>query len=142
MSKSYSDKLKHPKWQKARLKILGRDKFTCKKCGDKETTLHVHHIEYIAGHEPWDYDASNFITLCEHCHAEIELEKDNRPIGEIKIHKQIYQSGARIMYISFGGELILKLFEEDNTFLGGYIISPKGLKEVSKIINHTLKCKQ
>ena len=61
---TYSEKLKHPKWQKKRLQILSRDKFTCKKCGDTETQLHVHHKEYISGNDPWDYDNDLLITVC------------------------------------------------------------------------------
>jgi 5-methylcytosine-specific restriction endonuclease McrA len=34
MKKTYSELLKSPKWQKKRLEIMSRDKFTCKKCGD------------------------------------------------------------------------------------------------------------
>ena len=43
---AYSEKLKNPKWQKKRLEILNRDNFTCIKCGDKETTLQIHHFKY------------------------------------------------------------------------------------------------
>lgn len=47
--KSYSDKLKSPKWQKKRLEIMRRDKFRCRLCKDEETQLSVHHKEYING---------------------------------------------------------------------------------------------
>ena len=32
---NYSEQLKSPKWQKKRLEIMQRDKFTCQLCGDK-----------------------------------------------------------------------------------------------------------
>lgn len=69
MSKSYSEKLKDPRWQKKRLEILERDDWCCQCCFDTENTLSVHHVKYIKGREPWDYDESYFITLCSSCHG-------------------------------------------------------------------------
>ena len=71
MKKTYAEKLLDPRWQKKRLEVFNRDEFTCQGCLDKDATLHVHHKTYIRGKEPWDYDNSNLITLCELCH-EIE----------------------------------------------------------------------
>lgn len=65
---SYSEKLKNPQWQKKRLRILERDNFTCRICGDKTKTLHVHHIEYDNKLNPWDIDDTKLITFCEVCH--------------------------------------------------------------------------
>lgn len=65
---TYSEKLKDPRWQKKRLEILSRDSFTCNYCGDTETTLHVHHLEYKKGLEPWDYYDEYLITICADCH--------------------------------------------------------------------------
>ena len=74
---NYSEKLKHPKWQKKRLEILQRDKFMCQDCGDTESELHVHHIHYIFGKEIWDYENDMLTTLCAECHKHItELKKD------------------------------------------------------------------
>jgi hypothetical protein len=69
--KTYSEKLKVPRWQKKRLEIFNRDKWTCRQCGEKENTLYVHHLKYSCGKEPWDIDNDLLITLCESCH-EIE----------------------------------------------------------------------
>ena len=63
----YSEKLKDPRWQKKRLEILERDKFTCKECGDTKTTLHVHHEAYKGN--PWEADNDSLKTICEHCHG-------------------------------------------------------------------------
>jgi len=68
MSKSYSEKLKDPRWQKKRLEILDRDKWTCKICGETEITLHVHHIFYLPKIEPWDVPSGFLLTVCEDCH--------------------------------------------------------------------------
>lgn len=67
---SYSEKLKDPRWQKKRLEILSRDEFTCVTCGDKESTLNVHHRFYIKHNEPWDYPSWSLVTLCESCRKE------------------------------------------------------------------------
>ena len=72
---NYSNKLTHPKWQKKRLEILQRDNFTCTLCSDTETELHIHHKEYIYGNDVWDYENSNFQTLCKYCHTLTELSK-------------------------------------------------------------------
>jgi hypothetical protein len=64
----YSKKLRDPRWQKKRLEILGRDKFTCRMCADTTITLHVHHTYYASGRDPWDYPDRSLVTLCETCH--------------------------------------------------------------------------
>lgn len=64
---TYQEKLKDPRWQKKRLEILNRDNWTCKCCGDQETTLHVHHRKYSDG-DPWDTEDNDLFTLCELCH--------------------------------------------------------------------------
>ena len=75
----YSEKLKHPLWQRKRLDILNRDGFKCRCCGDETRTLHVHHLKYARGRDPWDYPDSSLITLCEGCHEiEHEQQQDSR----------------------------------------------------------------
>ena len=63
----YQKALKHPKWQKKRLKVFERDKWMCKKCKSKTKTLHVHHLAYTKRY-PWNELMTNLITLCEDCH--------------------------------------------------------------------------
>lgn len=65
--KTYSEKLKDPRWQKKRLEILQRDNWQCYYCGDTKTTLHVHHEMYL-GNNPWDTPDECLTTLCEDCH--------------------------------------------------------------------------
>ncbi|HEX2868650.1 MAG TPA: HNH endonuclease [Ignavibacteriales bacterium] len=65
--KTYIEKLKYPRWQKKRLEILARDKWTCQICGNAEESLNVHHRVY-SDNEPWDEQDGNLITLCESCH--------------------------------------------------------------------------
>lgn len=66
----YADKLRLPQWQRARLKIMGRDDFTCRKCHDNLTPLVVHHLYYERGRDPWEYPDDALVTLCETCHEE------------------------------------------------------------------------
>jgi hypothetical protein len=73
----YSDQYKDPRWQKKRLEILERDGFTCCRCGDKDSQLHVHHIRYIRGKKVWDYDNKMLLTLCSDCHEVTHLFMDH-----------------------------------------------------------------
>lgn len=57
------------------------DKFSCRVCHDKETSLHVHHTYYRKNTEPWDYPDEALVTLCEACHGRVEAVK--RSVSEI-----------------------------------------------------------
>ena len=72
----YAEKLRDPRWQRMRLKIMERDEFSCQRCYDSESTLNVHHRNYEYGKAPWDYPESWLVTLCEECHqSESEQRK-------------------------------------------------------------------
>ena len=67
----YNDKLKHPLWQKKRLKIMERDGFMCAICGNPVSELHVHHCYYDNSiKNPWEYPDKALITLCDNCHKD------------------------------------------------------------------------
>lgn len=68
MKQSYSEKLKHPLWQKKRLEVLELYGFSCAYCGSEDKTLHVHHKIYEKGRDPWDYPSSSLVSLCVDCH--------------------------------------------------------------------------
>lgn len=70
---TYAQLLQDPQWQLKKSEILIRDKGTCRFCGCSERTLHVHHIQYIQGHKPWEYDNKYLITLCNLCHEKETL---------------------------------------------------------------------
>jgi len=76
----YKFKLKDPLWQRKRLEIFQRDNWTCQECGDKKSTLAVHHIDYIEGIEPWEHPDNLMITLCEECHKEKHANNSNQPV--------------------------------------------------------------
>lgn len=74
---NYSEVLKNPQWQRKRLEILQRDKWKCCRCDNGRISLHVHHKQYIAGRKPWEYEDSNFETLCFVCHENEHKPKVN-----------------------------------------------------------------
>ena len=86
----YSDKLKDPRWQKMRLKVLERDDWCCQNCFDSENTLHVHHRYYEQGNDPWDYPLEALVTLCATCHAE---ESESRPGAERTLLQALRKAG-------------------------------------------------
>ena len=81
----YSEKLKDPRWQKKRLKILERDGWVCRECYTEEKTLHVHHLEYNG--DPWDSPDDNLLTLCYRCHKKTEVSI--KIAGGYKEHREI-----------------------------------------------------
>lgn len=57
-----------PTWTpKLRLSILERDGYTCQKCGAKDQSLQVHHIDSDFNNN----DSSNLTTLCKECHIHL-----------------------------------------------------------------------
>jgi len=135
MKKNYSDLLKSPKWQKKRLEIMSRDKFTCKKCGDTESQLHVHHKEYIDGNDPWDYPDNLLITICYHCHFEIEETKKEYPDIDFKDFKLIksnnWDNGSRIMFIKLPDSRIMRIYNNEGKLIAGFEFALK--YELAKI---------
>lgn len=100
---NYQDLLKDSRWQKKRLKIMNRDKFSCCVCGcglDDGTTLNVHHISYKPGKKPWEYSDDSLITLCCSCHQKFHN-------GEVKLPKPKSKKNT-IVYYKY-------LFNNDNT---------------------------
>lgn len=73
--KSYYEKLKDPRWQKRRLEVLEAAGWECVECGDGSTELHVHHILYRKGCDPWDYQPDELKALCAPCHLEYEASR-------------------------------------------------------------------
>lgn len=77
---NYVNLLKSPKWQQKRLKIMQRDNWTCRSCGDDINELHVHHYQYTT-HNPWDELDTNLVTLCNTCHKAIHYINSCPDIG-------------------------------------------------------------
>ncbi len=76
MAETYYELLRRPEWQKKRLKIMERDNFECRECGDATTTLNVHHNYYTKGAKPWEYPDEALACLCEPCHERVHGLRD------------------------------------------------------------------
>jgi hypothetical protein len=107
-NKSYGDKLKSPKWQKKRLLILQRDNWTCQCCGDKESTLNVHHKKYVGN--PWECPDEFLITVCEDCHEIITTQKLDLIDSVVEIRK--LQRPTHITYFCLSPEGVMLFMKE------------------------------
>ncbi len=76
----YAEKLKDPRWQRKRREILRRDGHQCRWCGSTDWPLEIHHLQYVFGRDPWDYEDDNFRTLCGWCHKKEKLRRHMIPI--------------------------------------------------------------
>lgn len=107
---SYSEKLRDPRWQAKRLRIMERDRFTCRDCRDSTKHLHVHHCHYIKG-EPWDTPDELLLTLCEDCHEGRQMVENEMkvlfghlfagsPIDKLESNvarlRRVFSSGGKI----------------------------------------------
>lgn len=71
MSKTYAEKLHDPRWELFRQRAFRKHGLECRQCGeDKPATErnHVHHLRYINGREPWEYEIEDVMILCKECH--------------------------------------------------------------------------
>lgn len=73
---SWSQQYRHPQWQRKRLEALEAANWECENCGDKETTLNVHHKRYVKGRLIWEYVVSELAVLCEPCHETEHGDKE------------------------------------------------------------------
>lgn len=83
--KPYTILLNTREWGEKRIRILARDKYTCTRCGQRESenvSLQVHHRHYINGLDPWEYKDSELVTLCESCHSFVH-NYDEIPIYQL-----------------------------------------------------------
>jgi hypothetical protein len=86
----YADKLKDPRWQKKRLKILERDNWACRGCNDTKNSLAVHHLKYFPDKDPWECPDRFLMTLCEECHRQ---EREHRPYVEQAMLEYLRERG-------------------------------------------------
>lgn len=67
----FSTQYRDPRWQKKRLEILQRRGFKCQHCKSETQQLHVHHCSYHNDSNIWDYEAHEYLVLCDKCHKHI-----------------------------------------------------------------------
>jgi len=77
----YVDLLDCVEWKCKRLRTLMRDGFTCRDCGFRSNSNHVHHNRYQKDKLPWDIDVYYLHTLCYKCH-ELRHKKEKIPVFE------------------------------------------------------------
>jgi hypothetical protein len=107
---SYGEKLRDPRWQKKRLKILNRDKWICQICEDESKILHVHHIFYDGSNNPWDCMDESLITLCLDCH---ENEHEAYKQAIINLKKTMVIAGIKTAdYIDYLESIIRENFKD------------------------------
>lgn len=70
---AYGAALFDPRWKSKRKEILERDQSKCVIC-KSDNNLQIHHRQYHFSRtlnvfkNPWEYDNSLMVTLCERCH--------------------------------------------------------------------------
>lgn len=137
--KTYSEKLKDPRWQKRRLEVLQRDNFTCQLCGDAETELHVHHQSYVKGCQPWEYDLPNFTTYCKHCHAAAEALKGECEL--IKVDKSFsHNMNAFLLLVLIKKDGMPKIafasYGVDDVFARHALIGQNTIRDIIKLMEY------
>ena len=116
----YSELLKDQRWQDKRKEILKRDNHECQYCGLGLRRVNVHHLIYIKGLKPWEYDNELLITLCDIHH---ELIHDINKIIAI-IAKNVIMN--KIDLTKLGAMMDMSSFEYDN--------------ELQKFFEHKVNC--
>lgn len=106
---TYAEKLKDPMWLLRREEILTRDAHVCADCFATESIMHVHHLYYEYGNEPWEYPDSALITLCEGCHTE-EHSRWSRYEGfdrDLSLRKEGFMAKdyENLLYSMFGEKI-------------------------------------
>jgi hypothetical protein len=85
----YEQKLRDPRWQRKRLEIFQRDKWTCQLCSRTDLELHVHHLHRTT-ENPWEEPDLHLLTVCRLCHE----QQPSNPHGGFKPPKREYRTDA------------------------------------------------
>ncbi len=81
--KLYALDMETSEWKVLRAKIMIRDNGLCTRCGARDTTLDVHHIEYHPGKRAYEYDEKFLRLLCRRCH---QINHDIVPVSVLIDH--------------------------------------------------------
>ncbi len=143
---TYAEKLQDPRWQQKRLRILERDNFCCKLCGDKETTLHIHHIKYDG--DPWESSDDTLISYCKHCHYIVEFLKSEKESFTLKKSIKLRHSSGKNVVIfiiaqkgDLGAILSFNYFEEINHLEFCFSVPPPVIRTLNNeldILKHQI----
>lgn len=101
----YRELLKDGRWQRKRLEIMQRDDFKCTKCGTT-SDLNVHHLRYIPGRSPWEYEDEDLITLCGTCHKQTHEDMERKEKEQEEYEECLWRakqlSGMLLYYKKIG----------------------------------------
>lgn len=99
-NKTYSEKLKDPRWTIFSNSVKKVYDNRCVGCGCEEN-LNTHHLIYKKGVAPWDYSLNEVTVMCKSCHNEFHK-------NEIKL-KEILMNNRLMFGYEFG--IIIKVIE-------------------------------
>lgn len=123
---------------------MQRDNWSCRFCKDEKNQLHVHHIEYSLGADPWEYPNEKLITLCEHCHEAYECIKDypfikNIPLSKVCSYKITHNDGSISLFIASGEFIAIAIFNKDGKFgvMRGFV--PEHHANIIKLFKKAIK---
>ncbi len=137
-NQSYSEKLKNPLWQRKRLQVYDRDNWTCQLCSDVNTELHVHHLSYEPGREPWDYDMNNFATLCKHCHGAVTIYSKDYSGAILKASKRkvpLLGYYALLLLVKEQGQLVVAVLTVSDKHIDLIsVISQEALNDINDLL--------
>ena len=135
--KEYSQLLKRPEWQKKRLEMLELSNYACYNCGETTLTLHVHHTIYRKDTMPWDYSNNEYLVLCEHCHEDIHIQKNN--LNELLAGEDSASKIEMCIYIcemeNYSMDTVRDFFQRFNPIAHEYL--PQFIKLFEKMITFT-----
>lgn len=98
---------------------MERDSFKCTQCGDKKSTLNIHHWKYTKN--PWDAPNSDLSTVCESCHNSIEETKDLFSLYSKSIffrnvigsYHNLFQKSNRLQGKQTETEIIIRITQDE-----------------------------
>lgn len=100
---TYAELLLDPRWQRRRLEVFQRDGWRCRCCRTATRQLHAHHIAYLKGLAPWEYEEHWLISLCDRCHVN-EHRFGDAFWAELRVHAvQRSLCGPANMYLIGAG---------------------------------------
>lgn len=128
----YEEQLKQPQWKRKRTIILKRDNKTCQLCGDSETDLHVHHKYYKKSKRAWEYPDVALVTLCKHCHFEVERMKPmSDGVGYRDVQMQKYITDIfRIMLMRYHCISYIRIYNLQDEYLDDYFFTDENIKNL------------
>ena len=90
--KSYQEYLSSDLWKTIRERVLERDQYLCRICGDKARV--AHHTNYNNKTLCGD-SIGGLISVCYKCHGLIEFDQDGNKIHPMQVRKRVFYLSKR-----------------------------------------------